>query len=85
MTSTDQRMVARLERAIRAYLAAHPNAADSAVGIQSWWLPDDLAGAGIAELVTALRAIVATGKLSEHYLPDGSVVYTAGRHNRPSS
>jgi anthranilate phosphoribosyltransferase len=79
MTSTDNEMVATLERAIRAYLAAHPSAADSAVGIQRWWLPDEIAFASITELVAALRAVVATGELAEHHLPDGSVIYTAVR------
>jgi len=77
MTSTDKKMLATLERSIRAYLAAHPNAADSAVGIQRWWLPDELAFASITQLVTALRAVVATGGLAEHHLPDGSVIYSA--------
>ena len=83
MTFPDDSTAVRLERALRAYLTEHPNAADSALGIQRWWLPEEFAFVGIGELVLALRAIVATGQLVEHHLPDGSVVYTAARAGKP--
>jgi hypothetical protein len=80
MPSTKCSAVAELERSVRAYLATHPAAADSASGIRRWWLRDDLACASITDLETALKTIVATGALTEHRLLDGSVVYSATNH-----
>jgi hypothetical protein len=73
-------LVAELETAIRNYLAAHPGAADSAAGIQRWWLPHALSGRPLAELERVLAQMAASGKVSEIRLPDGTVMFGTVRH-----
>jgi hypothetical protein len=70
-----------VQRAILAYLASHPDAADSAVGIQRWWLPHPLADASSQDVEAVLWKMVADGEMSELHLPDGSVIFAA-RHGR---
>jgi len=69
--------VAQRERAINLYLAAHPFAADCAIGIQRWWLPGDLACSSVADLEIALAIMTAKGVLREKKLPDGNVMYAS--------
>jgi len=76
--------VTRLERAIQGYLAAHPYAADSATGIQRWWLPEDLACVSVAVLDAALANLVAHGVLREEHLPDGNLMFaSAAKSSKP--
>jgi hypothetical protein len=77
MLSDGRGAVCLLEDAIRAYVLAHPSAADNAAGIQKWWLPPDLANGPTADVEAALAALHVAGVLSELRLPDGSVVYSA--------
>ena len=72
-----RRAVAALVEAIRAYVLAHPSAADSPAGIQRWWLPPDLANGSTADVVDALAALHGAGELNELHLPDGNVMYSA--------
>jgi len=65
--------------AIRAYISAHPGAADNAAGIQKWWLPPDLANGPTADVEAALAVLHVAGVLSELRLPDGNVVYSAAQ------
>jgi len=65
--------------AIRAYVLAHPGAADNAAGIQKWWLPPDMANGPTADVDAALAELHDAGVLSELRLPDGNVVYSAQR------
>ena len=67
-----------VETAILAYLAAHPDAADNAVGVQQWWLPRRLVDASLHDVETALAAMTEQGRLTEIRLPDGSVIFAAG-------
>lgn len=67
-----------VETAIRAYLAAHPTAADNAVGVQQWWLPRRLIDASLHDVETALAAMTEQGCLTEIRLPDGSVIFASG-------
>ncbi|ENO95557.1 hypothetical protein C667_18412 [Thauera phenylacetica B4P] len=63
--------------AIEAYLACHPEAADSAEGIARWWL----AARGIdtdADTVTqALQRLVEFGTVRVRRTPDGRRLYIA--------
>jgi hypothetical protein len=77
MTPHNLSRVAQLERAINLYLAAHPFAADSAIGIQRWWLPEDLACGSVADLEMALAIMTTKGALREKKLPDGNVMYSS--------
>lgn len=62
---------------IRAYLAAHPDAADSVEGIRQWWLPDSLAHVSLVVLRQALDRMVRRAELRRMRLPDGSDLYAA--------
>lgn len=77
MTLHNPSRVAQLERAIHLYLASHPLAADSAIGIQRWWLPEDLSCTSVAELERVLAIMTAKGTLCEKKLPDGNVMYAS--------
>jgi hypothetical protein len=77
----------QLVQAIEAYLAAHPDAADSEQGITDWWLSSVGVYAASGELGPALAKLVARGKIEAHQLPDGRVIYRApgaqGRRKAP--
>jgi hypothetical protein len=79
MPSDGRGAVGPLEDAIRAYVLAHPGAADNAAGIQKWWLPPDMANGPTADVEAALAALHVAGVLSELRLPDGNVVYSAAQ------
>ena len=79
--SGDERRIA-LAEAIVQYLADHPDAADTLVGIRQWWLgrsfpdlPDSDVGAVLADLVRA-------GRISLTRLADGTEIYSRGRFAR---
>ena len=59
----------RIER----YCAEHPGAADSAEGVQRWWLSG--CNVLVEEVQAALDELVARGSLSRRVLGDGTVVY----------
>jgi hypothetical protein len=82
MPSEGRGAVSLVEDAIRAYVLAHPGAADNAAGIQKWWLPPDLANGPTANVEAALAALHVAGLLSELRLPDGRVAYSAARRPR---
>jgi len=71
-----------LKDAIRAYVGAHPGAADGVVGIHRWWLPPALAERSVAEVQSALDELVAERELTRTTMPDQRAVYS-GVH-RPS-
>jgi len=79
MPSDGRGAVGFVADAIRAYVLAHPGAADNAAGIQKWWLPPDLANRPTADVEAALEALRVAGVLSETRLPDGNVVYSAAQ------
>lgn len=70
-------VVTSVLEAIRAYVRAHPSAADSPAGIQRWWLPPELANVRTADVMTALAMLQSAGELSGLRLPDGNIVYSA--------
>jgi hypothetical protein len=74
-----QARVEQFAAAIEAYLAAHPGAADSARGIADWWLVSCGGDARRDEIDGALDVLVGRGSVDAHALPDGTVIYRAGR------
>lgn len=74
--------VANIERAIRAYLRAHPQAVDTERGIGEWWLRGMQASAAPADVHAAIQRLVASGGLASLALPDGQIAYTSGRGDR---
>ena len=79
MTADGHDSVVAIEQSIRAYVQTHPGAADSAVGIQSWWLPARLANRSLAEVHQALTVLVAAGELVETPLPDRGTIYSGAQ------
>lgn len=63
--------------AIRAYLAAHPGAADSVEGIRQWWLPEALGHVSLLVLRAVLDRMVRRGELRCVRLADGKDLYGA--------
>jgi hypothetical protein len=66
--------VDRLAETIRRHFVAHPHAADTATGIQTWWLGGR---ASIVMVEMALERLQRTGYIQEQRLPDGSCLYLA--------
>jgi hypothetical protein len=68
---------ARLCTAIRRYLASHPDAADSPIGIRDWWLGDLGIEFSAADLSLALDQLVKAGALQLTQLAGGTDLYSA--------
>ena len=62
---------------IRRYLALHPDAADSPVGIRDWWLGDLDQGFSATDLALALKQLVEEGALAVTPLAGGTELYSA--------
>lgn len=78
----DERLDAVME-AIEAYLARHPEAADSAEGIARWWLSAGGLDASVDEVRVALLRLIERGVVDWRHLPDGRRIYGAAK--RPSA
>ena len=61
--------------AILDYLRAHPMAADSADGVQRWWIGSRRVGLGVEEVESALDLLVERNLLRRLRLMDGTVLY----------
>lgn len=62
---------------LRAYLAAHPEAADTADGIAMWWLADARASWRGAVLEAALQRLADEGLLDSRMLPSSRRLWFA--------
>jgi hypothetical protein len=78
MSAEADHRVQAIARDIEAYLAVHPDAADSAEGIQRWWLASTLTEESLDQVRAALERLAAAGRVTRHVLPDGRVVYSCG-------
>lgn len=81
MTSQDDPVAAVAEEVMR-YLAQHPEAADSAEGIQRWWLAPRRVEAPLDRVLCALDVLVRDGAVVRRALPDGSTVFESGNSAR---
>lgn len=70
-----------LETCIRRYLAANPDAADTAEGIAVWWMPPSVPHAAPEHVQRVLDRLVAAGELARVGLAGGTVLY---RRRAPS-
>jgi len=75
MPGDDEDAVATIADVIRCYSDAHPGAADSADGIQRWWLMPLLHDEPPALVERALERLVAEGAMRRAVLEDGRVIY----------
>jgi hypothetical protein len=65
--------------AIRGYIHAHPEAADSIDGIHRWWLLPALRDEAPELVEAAVAQLVEEGVLRRVALEDGRVIYWSGR------
>ena len=77
--SDDDRTVAAVAKEIKAYLARHPHAADSAAGIRTSWLSAQLADAPGDRVEKAIDWLMSHGVIESRSLPDGTVLYATSR------
>jgi hypothetical protein len=68
---------------IERYLAAQPDAGDSAVGIRQWWLTDLGFDATDAEVKEALDLLVKDGKVDCHPLRGETILYSRAKAAPP--
>lgn len=61
---------------VLSYLTRHPDAADTAEGIQRWWLADGGAYA-LADVERVLARLARDGAVGRRRLPDDRVLYAA--------
>jgi hypothetical protein len=73
---TAEERISQIGVEIRRYLAAHPQAADSATGIGQWWLAGLEFEATPMDVQRALEAMVERGELSVATLADGARLYS---------
>ncbi|MEJ7598213.1 MAG: hypothetical protein WKG01_09915 [Kofleriaceae bacterium] len=62
-----------LADALVRYCTAHPCAADTVDGVRRWWLGDP--AIPLADVETALEALVKRGLLDVRSLPGGVIIY----------
>jgi len=72
-----------VESAVLAYLAQHPDAADTLDGIVSWWLPQQRYETERRRIEKALGHLVERGQLRCDCLPGGAVLYALNRADAP--
>jgi hypothetical protein len=65
-------------QAIEAYVACHPQAADSVTGIAQWWLAEMATDVPLDNVLSALERLVLQHVLVQTVLADGSTIYRAG-------
>lgn len=70
--------IRRAASAIESYLSLHPQAADSEVGIAQFWLREDN-DVPMSDVRRALDLLIQQGRVRRDTLPDGTVIYRAGR------
>ena len=63
-----------VEAALLAYLASHPQAADSLAGVARWWVGED-AAISVEQVRVALDRLVQSGALRRERLADGTEWY----------
>lgn len=69
--------VRRIAEDLKAYLDAHPEAADSLTGIVHWWLERQRAERQSRKIRRALEFLVDEGLVTREETPDGGVIYRA--------
>lgn len=75
MPASDAETVRGLIAAIDRYVRMHPLAADSALGIRSWWLSAPMDAERIELVEAALDELVRRGRLTCEAYSSGRVIY----------
>jgi len=77
MSDVEEGAVGAIEDELHRYLLVHPGAADTAAGIQKWWLPARFTDQPAHRIQEALGRLVSGGVLVRVGLPDGRTLYAA--------
>jgi Fe2+ or Zn2+ uptake regulation protein len=75
MTARDQRREV-VASEIATYLAEHPDAADTVVGIRQWWLSRSSESASIATVRLALKELRRRGVVKATRVLGGGLIYS---------
>lgn len=80
--STDEELVAQIAERIEGYLKQRPEAADTAEGISTWWLPSPLGPDALPTVVAALRQLEARGIVVRMERSGGVTIYSSASRRR---
>jgi Fe2+ or Zn2+ uptake regulation protein len=80
--STDDGLLSHIEKDIERYLAQRPDAADTAEGISTWWLPSALGPDALPAVVAALRQLEARGVVVRLERSGGVTIYSSSSRRR---
>jgi len=83
MSSCDE-LVSEIAEMIERYLAQRPEAADTAEGISTWWLPSPLGSDALPAVLAALLQLEARGVVVRMELEGGATVYSSPLRGRGS-
>ena len=75
--------VSIIASAIRDYCANNPQAADTLLGVQRWWLGTSLPDASLEAVEAALASLVDEGVIQQRALADGTVIFFS-QHMSPT-
>lgn len=80
--STDEELVAQIAQRIEGYLEQRPDAADTAEGIGTWWLPSPLGSDALPTVIAALRQLEARGVVARMERGGGVTIYSSASRRR---
>lgn len=76
MTRRDARVRA-IAAEIESHLAAHPDAADNAEGIQGWWLPAEFRERPLSDVIAALELLERRNVVVKTQLGGAGAIYSS--------
>lgn len=82
--STDDELVSQVADNIERYLMQRPEAADTAEGIGTWWLPSPLGADALPVVVAALRQLETRGVVVRIERSGGVTLYSSALRRRGS-
>lgn len=75
--SSDDELVSRIAENIERYLAQRPEAADTAEGICTWWLPSPLGADALPAVLAALQRLEVRGVVARMERGGGASIYSS--------
>jgi Fe2+ or Zn2+ uptake regulation protein len=75
--SSHDELVSRIAENIERYLTQRPEAADTAEGISTWWLPSALGADALPAVLEALRQLEARGIVARMERSGGTSIYSS--------
>ena len=79
IATNEDGVVQNIAAAIRRYVLAHPDAADSIDGIHRWWLAPALRDEAPRRVEAAVAQLVREGVLRQVVQEDGRLIYSSGQ------